>query len=188
MRLDAILSSEDVEELVRQFVPLELELGEVGKSERYVSIDEVSEVALVAKAGVRVSCKARLRWPMLGLHVPVRVKTLDVLLRPTIEMRDHHPSLIFALTIEHADIAWSPALIDESLTERVNRELVEHHVELSWNFARTLSHVFHLPAAMQTAATLGLEVIEGQVSVTAASLGLTVAFRAAVGPRATPAS
>jgi hypothetical protein len=188
MRLEAILSPEDVAALVRKFVPLELELGEVGKSERFVAIDEVSDVTLVASAGVRVTCKGHLRWPVLGLHVPVRVNTLDALVWPRIETRDGHRELIFSLTVERADIAWSPTSVDESITERVNKELAEHHVELSWNFTRTLSHVFRLPKAMRTAQTFGLEVIGGQIRVTEASLEMAVTFSATVGQRAKPAS
>jgi hypothetical protein len=188
MRLEATLSQENVAELVRQFVPLELEMGDIGKGERFIAIDEVSDITLVADAGVRVACKAHLRWPVLGLHVPVRVSVLDVLLRPSIEMRDGHQSLIFALTIEHAEIAWSPTRVSESITERVNRELAEQHVELSWNFARTLSHVFRLPEMMRSAATFGLEVTEGQISVTERALRMAVLFHATVGRRAAPTS
>jgi hypothetical protein len=183
MQLEAILSAENVADLVGQFVPLELELGEAGKGERFVTIDEVSDVTLVPNAGVRVKCSAHLRWPLLGLHLPVHAKSLDVLLRPSIGARGGSQSLIFALTIEHVDIAWSPTLVDESLTERVNRELAEHHVELSWNFTKTLSHVFRLPKAMLTAGTLGLEVIEGQIHVTHESLRMSVLFHAKVGRR-----
>jgi hypothetical protein len=188
MRLEAILSQEDVAELVHQFVPLELELGEAGKSERFIAIDEVGDVTLVADTGVRVACKAHLRWPVLGVHVPVRVKALDVLLRPRIEMRDSHRAFVFSLTIERADISGSLTIVDETLTDRVNRELAEHHVELSWDFAKTLSHVFRLPEAMRTAGTFALEVSGGQVKVTDASLRMIVTFRAAVGPRTKHAS
>src|ERR1700730_8198760 len=115
MRLEAILSAENVGRRGRQFVPLEHKLGEAGKGERFVAIHEVSDVALVANAGVRVTCTAHLRWPLLGLHFPVHVKSLGVLLRPSIGMREGHQSLILAFTIEHVDIAWSPAAVDENL-------------------------------------------------------------------------
>jgi hypothetical protein len=187
MRIEAILSREDVAELVSKFVPLEIELGKVGTGERLVAIDEVSSVTLVADAGVRVACTAHLRWPVLGLNVPVRVKALEVLVRPSIETRGEHPSLVFTLIIERADIAWAPALIEGSVMERVNRELAEQHVELTWNFAGTLSHAFDLPFALRTAATLGLEVVEGKVKVTEAALGMSVAFACTVTRRATPA-
>jgi hypothetical protein len=186
MRLEAILSAKDVAELVGQFVPLELELGEPGKGDRFVAIDGLSDVKLVPGAGVRVTCTAHLRWPLLGLHLPVRIQSLEILLRPSVGMRGGGQSLIFALTVEHIDIAWSPALVDESLAERVNRELAEHHVELAWNFTKTLSHVFQLPKTMLTAATLGVEVVEGQIHVSQESLRMAVLLRAKVGPRVGP--
>lgn len=183
MRAEATLSQEEAAELIRKFVPFELELGDTGKSERFVAIDEVSDIKLVADAGVRVTCRAHLRWPVLGLHVPVHVKTLAVLLRPSIGMRNGRREFVFGLTIERADIAWSPTIVDESLTERVNRELAEHHVELTWDFARTLSHVFRLPAAMRTAETFDLDVVGGEILVTEQSLVMAVDFRASIGRR-----
>ncbi|MDP9002114.1 MAG: hypothetical protein M3O46_18635 [Myxococcota bacterium] len=183
MRAEATLSQDEAAELVRKFVPFELELGEPGKSERFVAVDDVSDVRLVADAGVRVTCQAHLRWPVLGLHVPVHVKTLQVLLRPSIEPRNGRRAFVFAFTIEHADIAWSPTIVDESITQRVNRELAEHHVELSWDFTQTLSHVFRLPEAMRTAETFELDVVGGEIRVTEQSLAMMVDFRASVGRR-----
>jgi len=184
MQLQASLSRENVAVLVRKFVPFELELGEAGQGARSLAIDEVSDVTLVADAGVRIVCKAHVRWPVMGLPVPVRAKALALLLRPRIAIRDGTPLFIVAPTVEHAEIAWSPSLMDDSITERLNRELAEQHVELAWNFAKTLSHAFRLPGAIKTAATFGIEVVEGQVTVTEASLGMTVLFRATVDGRA----
>ncbi len=183
MQLAARLTREDALDLVRKFVPLEIDLGGTGKPERFVAIEDVSDVTLVANTGVRLACSAHARWPVLGIHVPLRARSLTLLFRPEIAIRDGHPSLVFGFTVEHADIAWSPALMNDSITERVNRELGAHHVEFAWNFAKTLSHVFRLPEAVKTAATFGTEVIEGHVTVTDSSIEMVVVIGAAVGPR-----
>ncbi len=183
MRLLASLSRDETLDFLRKFVPLEIELAKEGKGQRFFAIDELREVTLVPGLGVRLEGAARVRWPLLGLHVPVRAKSLVVLLRPEVVTRVGHPSLALSLSVERADIAWSPTLVNDSVVERVNEELLAHRAEVAWNFAKTLSHVFRLPDAVTSAATIGLEVAGGEFTVSEASIEFAVAFRAAVGGR-----
>jgi hypothetical protein len=62
----------------------------------------------------------------------------------------------------------------------VNRELAAKHVELSWNYAATLNHVFSLPDALQPLLRLRLTVIDAQVRATKEALGLAIQIRANV--------
>ena len=183
MRIEAMLTPQDVSDVLLKFVPLEIELGRVGSGERLLSIQALTGVTLVADTGVRVTCAGHIRWPVLGIGVPVRVRELTLVVKPSIQRRDGHESLVFRLAIEEADIAWMPASFDRSVTEKVNRDLAEHDVELAWDFTRTLSHVFDLPEALRTAASLGLVVAAGRVKVTESAIGLSVAFHASVNRR-----
>ena len=180
MHVDMVLSSEDLGTVLEQFLPLEIELGKSGTGERIVAIDAVTGVSLVPHTGVRIQCAGHLRWPVFGVGVPVRIHRLGILVLPTVRPGEGHDSLVFKLKIEDADIAWLPALADQSIAERVNRDLAAHNVELTWDFGRTLSHVFALSAAFRTASAIGLHVTAGEVTITESALGLTVNFRTSV--------
>jgi hypothetical protein len=183
MRIEATLSSDEVADLLRQFIPLEIELGKPGEGDRVIAVDELTEVVFVPDTGVRLQCAARVRWPVLGIAVPVQIHRIGMLLMPSIRQDEGQESLVIQLRIEDADIAWLPALVDHSIVERVNRDLAERHVELAWNFTRTLTHVFELPVALKTAASLGLAVASGRVELTDSAFRLSVSMTAAVGRR-----
>jgi hypothetical protein len=179
MRLEAILSLHDIEELLAQFVPLEIALDE-GKGVRVLSVDELTDVTVVRGEGVRVGCKAHVHWPVLGITLPVAIKSLHILVSFRIALRDNHESLVLGLKIEDADIAWLPSIVDQGLKDLVNRELVDKHIELAWGFGKTLSAKFKLPAALRSAEALALDVSEGRVAVTEEAVGMAVAFAAKV--------
>jgi hypothetical protein len=62
------------------------------------------------------------------------------------------------------------------VTDLVNRELAAKHVELSWNYAATLSHAFELPPSLQSHDQLALEVVDARVKATGDALGLAIRF------------
>ncbi len=172
MWLEAILTREDLQRVLTQFAPMEFRLGDSG---RLLLVDP-SNVSLMPDKGLGVVCKATLHWPLLGIDIPVHINELLLLIRPTVEQRAEGEFLVFTLTIEHADVGMLPRILDEKITSMVNEELVKKHVELAWNFSDTLSHVFSLPEALASTATLGLKVDEGRVKATESALGFAVSF------------
>jgi hypothetical protein len=170
MKLDARLTKEDLEHLLHCFLPCSIRLSGDGK----LHLDAPSEVSLVAGVGLHCVCSGKLHWPVLGVHVPVGLRSLRVVLSPTVDSADDGPRLVFKLHIEHVDVALVPTVIDNRITARVNDELAKKHVELSWAFARTLSHVFGLPDALESVAALALSAKEGSVWVTEQEMGFAV--------------
>jgi hypothetical protein len=179
MRIEAILSHDDIEELLRQFVPLEIDLGD-GKGARVVAIDELTDVTIVRGDGVRVGCRAHIHWPVLGVPIPVAIKSLHILVSFKVAIRENRQSLVIGLKIEDADIAWVPSIVDHGIKDLVNRELVDKHVELVWGFGKTLSTKFQMPKALASAEALALDVAEGRVAVSGEAVGMGVAFSARV--------
>jgi hypothetical protein len=180
MWLEAIFTTEDLHQVLLQFAPMEFRLGDSG---RLLLVDP-SDVTLIPDKGLAVVCEATLHWPLLGIDVPVNVHRLLLLIHPAVEHRAEGDFLVFSLRIEHADVGILPRFVDDKITSMVNEELVKKHVELAWNFKKTLSHVFALPDALVSAAALGLTVVEGRVKVTESALGLAVSFDATVTRRA----
>jgi hypothetical protein len=184
MWAEAILSKEDLAKVVQDFTPVKIRLGEEGE----LSLYDASEVTLVPDSGLRIACKAELKWPLLGITLPVKLNSLIVLVTPVIEKRADGDALVFRLLVEHADLTMVPTVIDNQITDRVNRALAEKHIELSWKFSETLSHVFQLPAALENLASFGLKVAWGEVKVGADALVLAVSFHSEIRRRSQNAS
>lgn len=173
MWVEAILLKEDLEKLIAKLLPVDVKLGDEG----HLALHDPSEVSLVPDVGLRAVCKAKLTWPVLGFDVPVSLHSLTVVLRPQVEARDGAPHLVFALEVEHADVAGVPTMIDDKITERVNVELAAKNVELAWAISETLTHAFPLPDSLEPLETLTLGVADARVKITAEALGLAILFR-----------
>ncbi len=176
MWIETILSKEDLTTLAIQFMPLELKLSERGE----LAVSDPTDITLVPGVGLRLVCKAKLHWPVLGIVVPVTLNSLTIVLRPEMVQRTTGDALVFKVEIEHADIAGVPTMIDDKITAKVNEELAAKHVELSWGYPTTLSHVFKLPAAIAPIDTFEIDVARGKVVVTENAVTLAFSFHATV--------
>ncbi|MDP9036776.1 MAG: hypothetical protein M3O50_18410 [Myxococcota bacterium] len=172
MWLEAILTKDDLHAIAAQFAPMRFRLGDNGQ----LDLDEPTEVSMVPGRGIRIVCAATLHWPVLGMDVPVSIRSAAVVVSLEVEARGDGAALVFKPEIEHANVALLPAMVDGRVTSLVNQELAKKHVELAWNFERTLSHVFPLPEALETTASLGLRVKAGAVKINVDALGFAVSF------------
>jgi hypothetical protein len=87
MWLEAILSKDNVVSLVRDFLPLSIHLGENLDDGHYLELFESRDVSLIEGQGLRMSCGARIRWPILGIDLPVTVESVTLLLCPSFPSR-----------------------------------------------------------------------------------------------------
>lgn len=174
MWLEAIVPKEDLTAVVAELTPLTIRLGDDGR----LSLSKPTEVALVEGVGLRVVCTGQVHWSMLGVAVPVNLHSLAVLLRPEVDPRDGAPAVVFRVEIEHADVAGLPDVIDDRVTQLVNRELRAKHVELSWGYGATLSHVFDLPETLQPLERLALQAGSARVRVTPTAAALAIEMTA----------
>jgi hypothetical protein len=88
--------------------------------------------------------------------------------------------LVFKLEIEKVDLAGVPKMFDHRIAEMVNAELVRKEVELSWGFARTLTHSFRLPSSIGPLESFDLTVLAGRVTILSSGIGLAVKLDATV--------
>jgi hypothetical protein len=96
----------------------------------------------------------------------------------SLEEGDYDGALLLGVQIEHADVAWVPAVLDEKIVEAINAALKKKSSDLSWHFARTLSHLFELPSVLEPLYGLDLKVAWGKVRTTSEAMVLVVSFRA----------
>ncbi|HLK40082.1 MAG TPA: hypothetical protein VKU41_25170 [Polyangiaceae bacterium] len=181
MWLQAVVAEQDLTALLGELLPSSIRLGEDGE----LRLGEATGVSLVAGVGLRVVCGATLRWSVLGVHVPIKLASMIVVVRPEIVAWAGGRRLVFKIEIEHADVVGLPKVVDDGVTNLVNRELAARHAELAWDYSATLSHVFALPTSLQPPRELALTVVEARVSATGGSLALAVRFEAAARPRGT---
>lgn len=180
MWLEAIFSRDDLRDLAERFSPLKILLGESGS----LLLIAPRDVSLIPEKGIALTCDATVHWPVLGLDVPVSMQGLLVNVLPTIEVRRTGGHLVFRLQIDHTGVAILPKFFDPTVTARINQELERKHVELAWNFAKTLTHAFSLPPTIASASAIGPRATAGRVKVTEAAVGLAVDFEADVQARA----
>ena len=179
MRLEATLTREDLGHIVSDLAPVRIRLGDKGE----LHLADPSDVSLIAGRGLRVVCTAELSWAVLGFSVPITLKSLVLIVEPSIEERGDLQALIFRLHIESADIVGVPQVIGARATEFVRTSLAEKHVELAWSFSKTLSHTFAFPAMLENIASIALEVAGASLTVTSDTLVFGVVFGTRVGRR-----
>jgi hypothetical protein len=175
MWVEAIVSVDDFRSLAAELFPVRVHLG-AADSDHYLFLSAMREVALVEGRGLRLVCDAQIRWPILGMDVPINVERLTVMLEPSVP--NEGGELFLDVQLEHADVAWMPALLDTKIVEAVNEALQKRRADLSWNFAKTLSHDFPLPDMLQPLRGLGLKAAWGKTRVTSEGVVLVVSFQA----------
>jgi hypothetical protein len=181
MWLEAILTNEDLQKVVQQFSPLMLLLGDSGS----MLLASPCEVSLIPGEGIGVVCDATLHWPVLGINVPVELRSLTLRILPAVldAQEDGTRPLVFRLQIDHTGVAMLPSMVDHRVTAMINEELEKKHVELSWNFLKTLSEVFQLPATLVSSGAIALKATDGKVKATESALGFAVRYETTVLPR-----
>jgi hypothetical protein len=186
MWAEFIVPKDDLERILRHAVPLTIYPEGADDTAHSLEITELMEVALVADVGLRIVCKARLRWPVLGITVPLALKSLTLLLLPTIRHdaatteTKEHDVLGFRFSIERADFTALPAMIDVRVTEIINAKLAEKESELSWDFTTGLTTMAPLPALLEPLASFAIRPAWGKVRITDAAIVYAVSFHSAV--------
>jgi hypothetical protein len=179
MWVEAIVSLEDFQSLAAELFPVRVHLG--ADSDHYLFLSAMSEVSLVEGRGLRLVCNAQIRWPVLGMDVPINVERLAVMLEPSVP--NEGGELCLGVQLEHADVAWVPALLDTKIVGAINEALQKRRADLSWNFAKTLSHELPLPEMLQPLRALDLKAAWGKTRVTNEGVVLVVSFHAHAIPK-----
>ena len=177
MWVETIFSREDLAQLLGELLPTKIRLGDES-DDAWLALFDLGEVALVPNVGLRVSCKAKLRWEVAGVGVPITLNALTVLLRPTILKREAGDVLSFGIEIEHADLANVPEFIDTKITDRVNRELAAKQEEMAWDFTTSLSRVVPLPPRIEPIDAIDVKVAWGKMRIDADAMVIAISLHA----------
>src|SRR5580704_18352473 len=160
MWIEAILTRDDFVKALNDLCPLQIRLGHGGS----LVVSEPNAIELVQGVGLRTTVTAAIHWPVLGVSFPITVRAVTLEVMPLILAReDGSEKLAFKLRLDQLDFSLLPSFLDQTVVDRINEELEARHVELAWDFMRTLSHVFELPAELASARGIELKVAWGKV-------------------------
>jgi hypothetical protein len=176
MWLDAIVTSRDIQDLVDQLTPATVPLGERG----HLFFEAPAEVSLLADRGLRLRCHAKLSWPVLGIDVGVTIRSMTLLVIPSIESRDGEQVIVFSPEVDALDLALVPDIGDAEIRGFINRALQEKRIELPWNYRETLGHQFPLPDWFGAGAAFGIRPNGAAVKVTNDTMGLAIGIHAGI--------
>ncbi len=175
MWLQALFTPADLERIVAEMTPVQMAL-DPDDPKRYLWLDRPTSVEMVGNVGVRIVTSARLQWDVIGITLPLTLRTVSVLLTPSITRRDGKDALAFSAQIETLDLAAVPALIEVPLVAKVNEALAAEPAQLAWRFTDTLDFTFQLPDTLAPARSLRLFARWGAVRTSEEGVAVAAAF------------
>jgi len=174
MWIEAIITKEDLVEALRQLLPVKIHFDDDPKTDRWLYLDRPTDIELVPEQGVRVACPAEIMWSVSVVDIPIKLHTLQVLLRPEIITKQRGDILNFNLHLEEADIKGLPSVIDHTIMKAVNEAL--ERKELAWDFTKTLNNTVKMPKLLDPIDSLTIKVNWGKRRVDGEAVVLVVSF------------
>ena len=184
MWLEAIISQEDLVQVLGEFLPVKILLDEKKEEEkdekknepdRSILLHPASKVELVPNEGIRVTCPAEITWSIAGMSPTVKLDELSVLIRPQVVEKNKGSVLEFGLEVEEADFHSLPGFIDNTIAKAVNGALATK--KPAWNFTETLTRTVGLGKLFDPVEGLKIEVSWGKTKIGAEVLGLVLSFK-----------
>jgi hypothetical protein len=177
VKLSAVVTRDDLAKLVSDFTPLRIAFGRGGRS---ISFGRPEALELVPGHGLRVRGSAKLVWDFAGLPLPVALRVWQVLLVPSVALRDGLWSIALDPVLEQLDVRSVPGFVDGRIATAINEGLASQRQKLAWKFGKTLTVRLALPARVSPASRFELSPSGGEVEVTNDELRFTVTFESRV--------
>jgi len=175
MWIEAIITKDDFVEVLSQILPVKIHFDDDPKTDRWLYLDCPTGVELVPDKGLRIACPAEIMWSVSVVDIPIKLHTLQVLLRPEIVKKHRGDVLDFKLQLEEADIAGLPSVIDHTIMKAVNEALARK--ELAWDFTKTLTNTVKMPKLLDPIDSLSIGVDWGKRRVDDKAMVLAVSFK-----------
>lgn len=175
MWLEAIITREDLVQILGEFLPVKIHLDDDDKTDRWLYLGKPTEITLVEDMGLRVNCPAELKWSLPVVSPTVKLDELKVLISPEIIEKNKGSVLAFNIELEEADIRGIPSIIDHTIMKAVNAALANKKPE--WNFTKTLTHTVGLPSNLEPIEGLHIGVTWGKRRISQDALVLVVSFK-----------
>jgi len=184
MWLEAIISQEDLVQVMGEFLPVKILLDQDEEDEKEEKKDEperslllhpATQVTLVPDQGVRVTCPAELTWSIAGMSPTMKLDELSVMIRPQVVEKNKGNVLELVIEVEEADFHSLPAFIDHTIVKALNAALATKNP--AWNFTETLTRKVGLGTMLDPVEALKIEVQWGKTRIGGEVLGLVLSFK-----------
>ncbi len=168
MDLTIAVHRDELEQALREFLPMRLTLGtlDVDADPDWIEIDRLETVTFLPGRGVTLTCAARVHHPLPILPDDYTVEHVALTMTPRIADGANGPVLAFALEIDELDMRLLPEFVDRVLVKRVNAALLERLSTIAWNFTGTLHKDVRLPRRFGLVTAVVLGPPQGEVEVT----------------------
>jgi hypothetical protein len=173
MRLEAHLTTGDLQDALFQLTPMAVSLDPDTPS-RQLSIKPPSKVVLLDRQGLQVITDLQLQWDLIGVRVPVSLRRVSLLLRPSVELLEGQPALVFVPQLQEADVSAIPGILRDVILGRINDALARPDARIAWRFMETLDFRFPMPAQISPAFEVRLFARAGSVHVENGTLRLGI--------------
>lgn len=176
MWLQAIITADDLMHALAELTPTRIQLDDEGP-DRAFELDPPTEVRFRPNEGALIKTSARLRWDVIGIKLPVALRSVDVLLTPSVERdADGNDLLVLQARIEDLDLTALPGFLDGKLKDRINAALERPSSFVRWRFVRTLDFHFQLPDKVQPVRDLRLSARWGATRVSEQGFVMAASF------------
>jgi hypothetical protein len=129
MWTDVAIVEKDLTDITSYTVPSSFRLGDDGE----LSLDGPLDVVLVAGTAC-VTCRATIRWSLLGIHTPLALSSIRLHVRREIISTDEGRRVALSVRVEDLP------LLERSAASLVNHELESQRVALSGEAAAPMRH------------------------------------------------
>lgn len=176
MWLQAILTADDLMHALHELTPTRIQLDDDDPS-RSLALDPPTEVRFRDGEGALVRTSATLKWDVVGIAVPVVLRSVEVLLTPSIEQgADGADALVLQAKLEHLDLSALPGFVEDKLRTRINQALEKPSAFVRWKFTQTLDFNFHLPESVVPRRDLHLSARWGAIRVSEQGFAMAASF------------
>jgi hypothetical protein len=176
MWLQAIITADDLMHALHELTPTRIQLDDCDPDKAF-ELDPPSEVRFRENEGAVIRTSARLRWDVIGIKVPVALRSVQLLLVPSIEQDpDGNDLLVLQARLEELDLSALPGLFDSAIRTRINQALENPKSFVRWRFIRTLDFNFQLPDKVQPHRDLHLAARWGATRVSEQGFVMAAAF------------
>ena len=188
MWLQAALSRADLVTFAERLFPVHLALEEDDESGRHLYLGQPRTLEFVVGEGLRIELRARVRWPLLGIDLPIDVPSVTAMLRLRMAHVDGEDVFAFEPELEALDVSHLPGFVDRGLMKAINAAIAEDHAALTWRFTQTLDFHLRIPEAASHARRVRLAAKWGDVRVTEDGVTIIASLDAEVSARGEPSA
>jgi len=176
MWLQAVLTADDLLHALHELTPTRIQLDDDDPA-RVLHLEPPAEVRFRDGEGALISTSATLQWDVVGIKVPVVLRSVEVLLIPSIEVDANGADLLaLQARVERLDLSALPGFMEDKLRVRINQALESPSAFVRWGFTRTLDFHFHLPAKVQPVRDLRLSARWGALRVSEQGFAMAASF------------